>query len=246
MSSPGDNLTGLADELADVTEEALGESTTEALDGSADKSADGGGAGTADARDAAPLSPVSAPDFDADWSVRRIVWTMVPLLAGLSVLQMGSGVVLETFEDTLLENPALLVLVPVQIGTAGNLASIMCSRFSTQLHLGTYEPTLSNPGVRANVGAVLALAATVFGAVGIAAWAIGTALGGTLGLGEVLLISLVSGMLLALLVVVVSVASVEASYRLGINPDDTTIPIVTNVCDITGVLILFAVVAVVL
>ena len=198
-----------------------------------------------DSRDASPPATGASADFDADWSVRRIVWTMVPLLAGLSVLQMASGVVLETFEETLLENPALLVLVPVQIGTAGNLASIMCSRLSTQLHLGTYEPSLSNPGVRANVGAVIALAATVFGAVGIAAWAIGTALGGTLGLGQVLLVSLVSGMLLALLVVVISVASVEASYRMGINPDDTTIPVVTNVCDITGVLILFAVVAVV-
>lgn len=238
MSGAGDDLTGLADEFADTTEETLGESAADALDGTADESAAGGDEPTA-------LSPVAATDFDADWSVRRIVWTMVPLLAGLSVLQMGSGVVLETFEDTLLENPALLVLVPVQIGTAGNLASIMCSRLSTQLHLGTYEPSLSNPGVRANVGAVIGLAATVFGAVGIAAWAIGTAFGGTLGFGQVLLISLVSGMLLALLVVVVSVASVEASYRMGINPDDTTIPVVTNVCDITGVLILFAVVAVV-
>ncbi|MWV63475.1 ABC transporter permease [Halorubrum sp. JWXQ-INN 858] len=171
---------------------------------------------------------------------------MVPLLAALSVLQLVSGSVLETFEETLLENPALLVLVPVQIGTAGNLASIMCSRLTTQLYLGTYEPSLSNPGVRANVVAVFGLAATVFGAVGIAAWAIGTVLGGVLGLGEVLFISLLSGLLLAVLVVTTSIVSVEASYRIGLNPDDTTIPIVTNVCDITGVLILFAVVSIVL
>ncbi|WP_418283201.1 magnesium transporter [Halorubrum sp. DTA98] len=171
---------------------------------------------------------------------------MVPLLAGLSVLQLVSGSVLESFEETLLVNPALLVLVPVQIGTAGNLASIMCSRLTTQLYLGTYEPSLSNPGVRANVGAVFALSGTVFGAVGVAAWAIGVAFGGSLGLGRVLFISLVSGMLLALLVVISSIVAVEASYRVGLNPDDTTIPIVTNVCDIAGVLILFAVVAVVL
>jgi len=180
-----------------------------------------------------------------EWAVRRIVWTMVPLLAALSVLQLVSGSVLEGFEETLLQYPALLVLVPVQIGTAGNLASIMCSRLTTQLYLGTYEPSLSNPGVRANVGAVFALAGTVFGLVGIAAWAIGLVLGGALGLGSVLLISLVSGMLLAVLVVVASIVSVEASYRIGLNPDDTTIPVVTNVCDVLGVLILFAVVSVV-
>ena len=181
-----------------------------------------------------------------DWSTRTIVVTMVPLLAGLSVLQMVSGGVLEVYEDVLLENPSLLVLVPVQIGTAGNLGSIMCSRLSTQLHLGTLEMRADNPDVRANSGAVLALGLTVFVLVGVAAWAIGTVLGGVLTLVEVLTISLLSGMLLAVIVVVFSLVAVQTSYRLGYNPDDTTIPIVTNVCDITGVLILFAVVAVVL
>jgi mgtE-like transporter len=181
-----------------------------------------------------------------EWSIRRIVRTMVPILAALSVLQLVSGTVLETYEALLVQNPALLVLIPVQIGTAGNLASITCSRLTTQLYLGTYELHPSNPDLRANTGAVFALAGTVFGAVGVAAWAIGVALGGTLGLGRVLFVSLVSGLLLAVLVVVTSVAAVEASYRVGLNPDDTTIPVVTNVCDIAGVLILFAVVSVVI
>jgi len=184
-------------------------------------------------------------EYVDEWSIRRIVRTMIPLLAALSVLQLVSGTVLETYEETLVANPALLVLVPVQIGTAGNLASITCSRLTTQLYLGTYELSASNPDLRANVGAVFALAGTVFGAVGVAAWGIGVALGGTLGLGRVLLVSLVSGLLLAVLVVVASVAAVEASYRVGLNPDDTTIPVVTNLCDIAGVLVLFAVVSVV-
>ncbi|MFT4904702.1 MAG: mgtE-like transporter [Natronomonas sp.] len=181
-----------------------------------------------------------------DWTTRSMVATMVPLLVALSVLQMVSGSVLEAYEEVLLTNPSLLILVPVQIGTAGNLGSIMCSRLSTQLHLGTFEFRLDNPDIRANSGAVLALGLTVFVLVGIAAWAIGQALGGTLTLLEVMTISLMSGMLLAVFVVVVSLVSVYTSYRLGYNPDDITIPVVTNVCDITGVLILFAVVGLVL
>jgi len=191
---------------------------------------------------------VTEPESTAvdEWSIRRIVRTMIPLLAALSVLQLVSGTVLETYEEILLQYPALLVLVPVQIGTAGNLASITCSRLTTQLYLGTYELSPANPALRANAGAVFGLAATVFGAVGVAAWAIGLALGGSLALGRVLLISLVSGMALAALVVVASVAAVEVSYRVGLNPDDTTIPVVTNLCDVAGVLILFGVVSVVL
>lgn len=181
-----------------------------------------------------------------DWSTRTMVATMVPLLIGLSILQMVSGGVLEAYEDVLLENPSLMILVPVQIGTAGNLGSIMCSRLSTQLHLGTFELSADNPDVRANVGAIMALGITVFVLVGVAAWGIGNALGGALSLAQVLVISLASGVLLAGFVVAFSLFAVHTSYRLGYNPDDVTIPIVTNVCDITGVLILFGVVAVVL
>jgi len=184
--------------------------------------------------------------LEDEWSIRRMVVTMVPLLAGLSILQMVSGSVLELFEDILLETPSLLILVPVQIGTAGNLGSIMCSRLSTQLHLGTFEFSPRNDDVQSNSLAIFGLGFTVFTLVGIAAWAIGGALGGTLSFVEVMTISLVSGMLLCAFVVVLSLVSVYGSYRLGYNPDDTTIPVVTNVADITGVLILFGVVSIVL
>lgn len=215
---------------------SLGESTSapSSLGESTSASEEGSGGGSDGDR-----------EYVDEWSIRRIVRTMIPLLAALSVLQLVSGTVLETYEQTLVRNPALLVLVPVQIGTAGNLASITCSRLTTQLYLGTYELRPSNPDLRANVGAVFALAGTVFGLVGVAAWGIGAALGGTLGLGRVLLVSLVSGLLLAVLVVAASVAAVEISYRVGLNPDDTTIPVVTNLCDVAGVLILFAVVSLV-
>ena len=217
----GDDLTGMSESLGDLYEEYVG-----ADDDSSDR--------------------IGSNGVERDWQVTPMVVTMVPLLAALSVLQMVSGSVLEAFEEVLLTNPALLILVPVQIGTAGNLGSIMCSRLSTQLHLGTFEFTADNPELRSNAGAVLGLGLTVFSLVGVAAWAIGRALGGTLGLMDVLTISLASGTLLTVFVVVVSTLAVSTSYRLGYNPDDTTIPVVTNVCDITGVLILFAVITVVL
>lgn len=217
----GDDLTGLGEVLGDVYDDL---------------------AGTPD-----PAVDLLQPEIlDREWAISRMVITMVPLLIALSILQMVSGTVLERFEDVLLTHPALLILVPVQIGTAGNLGSIMCSRLSTQLHLGTFNLSMDNPDVKANSGAVIGLGLTVFAVVGVAAWAIGRALGGSLGLWQVLTISLGSGALLAAFVVVTSLVAVSTSYRLGYNPDDTTIPVVTNICDITGVLILFGVVTLVL
>lgn len=185
--------------------------------------------------------PVTAPVVDVldDWALRRIVGTMLPILFATSVLQMASGGVLQTFEEQLLTEPALLILVPVMIGTAGNLGSILCSRLSTQLHLKGVEASPRDPTVRANGLAVLGLALAIFTALGLASWAIGRALGGGLGLAPLLAITLTSGLLLAVWVVLLSVVAVLASYNMGYNPDDTTIPIVTNVCDVTGVFILF-------
>lgn len=175
------------------------------------------------------------------WSVRSIVATMMPLLIALSVLEMGSGFVLETLEETYLDNPVLLILVPVMIGMGGNLGSILSSRLTTRLHLGTLSFSPYNSDLRTNVIAILALAATVFSALGVAAYAIGRLLGEPMGLGRLLTITLVSGMTLAVLAVALSIAAAYVSYRLGLDPDDTTIPVVTNVCDILGVVVLSAV-----
>jgi len=167
---------------------------------------------------------------------------MMPLLVVLSVLEMGSGFVLHELEQTFLDRPTLLVLVPVMIAMGGNLGSILSARLSTRLHLGTLTFSLRDPVILTNVTAVFALAATVFTALGVSAYALTlmpvVSAGGGMTLRETLVVSVVSGMALAGVAVALSVSATYASYRMGLNPDDTTIPVVTNLCDILGVLIL--------
>ncbi|MDZ7689507.1 MAG: magnesium transporter [Halobacteriales archaeon] len=176
------------------------------------------------------------------WSVRAIVGTMLPVLVVLSVLEMGSGLVLHELEQTFLDRPTLLVLVPVMIAMGGNLGSILSSRLSTRLHLGTLNFSLRDPVILTNVVAVLALALTVFTALGVSAYALSLIpvvdVGGGMTLRETFLVSVVSGMLLAVVAVVLSISMTFVSYKLGFDPDDTTIPVVTNLCDILGVVIL--------
>jgi mgtE-like transporter len=185
-----------------------------------------------------------------DWSVRSIVLTMMPVLVVLSMLEMGSGYVLHELERTFLDRPTLLVLVPVMIAMGGNLGAILSSRLSTRLHLGTLDFSPRDPTILTNVVAVLALAATVFAALGVSAYLLTLVplveIGGGMTLRETVTVSFVSGMALAVVAVVLSVSATYVSYRLGLDPDDTTIPVVTNLCDILGVLILAAVSLVVL
>ncbi len=180
------------------------------------------------------------------WSIRSIVTTMFPILLVLSLLEMGSGYVLEALEETYLSNPTLLVLVPVMIGMGGNLGAILSSRLSTRLHLGLLEFDPRDEVLWTNVLAIMGLAATIFSALGVAAWTVGQVVAEPMALGDLMLISIVSGLLLAVIAIVLSIAATYISYTQGLDPDDTTIPVVTNVCDILGVIVLSGVAIVVL
>jgi len=179
-------------------------------------------------------------DFDAQWSVPGIVRTMFPILLVLTAIELGSGLVLDTFEGTLLRYPSLLVLVPVTIGMAGNLGSVLAARLSTAFHLGLLSFEATDDRLAGNAVATVGLAVTIFPLVGAGAWGVQTALGGTaLPLPTVVLVALLSGSLLAALAIVVTTVTTYASYRFGLDPDDVVIPVVTNVCDVLGVVVLF-------
>jgi mgtE-like transporter len=182
----------------------------------------------------------------AEYSVGRIVRTMLPLLAVLTAVELGSGIVLDTFESTLLRYPSLLVLVPVTIGMAGNLGSVLAARLSTAFHLGLLSFAPTDDRLAGNAVATLAVSLTVFPAVGAGAWGIQTLIGGTaLPLSTVVLVALGSGFVLAVFAILVTILTTYAAYRFSLDPDEVVIPVVTNVCDVLGVLVLFGVVRVV-
>jgi mgtE-like transporter len=166
---------------------------------------------------------------------------MLPVLLALTLVEVGSGLVLGRFESQLLRYPTLLALVPVTIGTAGNLGSILAARLSTAFHLGTLSFDPADEQLAGNAVATLALALSIFPLVGVGSWGL-TALAGSVQLspGTVLAISLSAGIALAVLAVAVTVTVTYVAYRLGLDPDDVVIPVVTNTCDVLGVVVLFA------
>lgn len=179
------------------------------------------------------------------WEARSILVNSFPLLVALSVVVLYAGLVLEDAGDLLAEFGSLAVMVPVMIATGGNLGAILSSRLSTRLHLGTTAFDPRDRTLWANVAAILALAATLFTALALGAWLIERLVGVGSGAGptllELLTIALASGMSVAVVAVAFSLAATYGSYRLGIDPDDTTVPVVTNLVDVFGTVIFVAV-----
>jgi mgtE-like transporter len=180
------------------------------------------------------------------WNWKQIVTTTFPLLVGLSIIVLIAGIRLEDSQEFLAEYGVLGLMVPTMIDMGGNLGAILSARLSTRFHLGTTELDPRDRVLWANVCAILALAATIFTALAVGAYLLGTVVGSTLSLSTLLLISLVSGMSIAVIAIVFSFVTTYVSYRLGIDPDDTTIPVVTNVVDVFGMIIFLGVAALVL
>lgn len=181
-----------------------------------------------------------------EWRVGAITRAMLPVLIILTMVEIGSGLVLGSFESTLLRYPALLVLVPVTIGTAGNLGSILAARLSTAFHLGTLAFSSVDEILAGNAVATVFQSLTVFPLIGMGAWGLAAiTVGSDLDPRTVVVVAVISGGLLSVLAVVVTVIATYAAYRLELDPDDIVIPVVTNTCDVLGVLVLFGVVKVV-
>ena len=180
------------------------------------------------------------------WETKTIVTNMFPLLVVLCVIVLWAGITLEDAEELLEQYGLLAVMVPTMVDMGGNLGAILSSRLSTRFHLGTTKIDLKDRVLWANIAAVLGLAATIFTALALGAWAIGQVIGAPLGLSTLLVISLTSGMAVAVIAVVFSLLATYGSYKLGVDPDDTTIPIVTNVVDVCGMIIFIGVSSLVL
>lgn len=179
------------------------------------------------------------------WSVRSITASLLPILLILTVVELVGGLTLGAFEMRLLRFPTLLVLVPVTIGTAGNLGSVLSARLSTAFHLGTLSFDIQDDDIVGNALTTIALALTVFPIVGIGAWTITTLLGtARLALVNVVAIALASGIVLAGVTIFVAVTATYLAYNLELDPDNVVIPVVTNVCDVLGVLVLIGVIEV--
>jgi mgtE-like transporter len=176
------------------------------------------------------------------WRYRSILRATLPVLAILTAVEIGSGVVLDSFESTLLTRPSLLILVPVVIGTGGNLGSVLAATLSTAFHLGRVDFVPDDPVLAGSALATVALALTAFPLVGVGAWGLATlTVGAGLSLPTVVLVATASGAMLSILAVGVTVTATYLAYRFGWDPDDVVLPVVTNTCDVLGVVVLYLV-----
>jgi mgtE-like transporter len=172
--------------------------------------------------------------------LRRIVRSSLPVLtlaAGVSTL---AGVVLERRLGTFSALPALLILVPAHLSSAGALGGILSGRLSSQLLLGLAPPTAIPAGAaRYDLALVAGLSVPIFALNGLGAVGVAHLLGtDSPGTGYMVAASLLAGALAMVVVVGIAYYGTIAAVRTGIDPDTYGIPLVSSTVDLVGALTL--------
>jgi len=179
-----------------------------------------------------------------DAAVKRILTESIPMLFICGVIDIIAGLTLDLKLEHLIALPAILVIIPPFLGESNALGGILSARLSSMLHIGTVEPkSLPDRLVSANFVVIYLLSAVLFLFVGLLAYIASIRLGvPTPHLVNLLAISFLGGMLVTTFLNLASYYIAILSFRFGLDPDNDTIPLITCLTDVMGVLcLLFAI-----
>ncbi|MEX2393565.1 MAG: magnesium transporter [Actinomycetota bacterium] len=171
---------------------------------------------------------------------RRTLRESLPILAATSCLALGAGVLVETRVEHFTTFPAFLVLIPPLLSDSGALAATLSSRLASKLHLGALEPKGFIHGLALlDTSIVLLFGAWVFILVGIGAHYAAAAIGlASPGLGTMIKVGMTAGIGATLVLAVIAYYVAVATYRLGLDPDNHGVPMVTSTSDLTAMIAL--------
>ena len=172
--------------------------------------------------------------------LRQIVRESLPVLVVALVLSTLAGIAVEKQLAIFAALPALLVLQPAFVSSAGALGGILSSRVATNLHLGLVEPEM-RPGREARRDALLVLLIgfPIFLFNGIGADLVARLIGSASpGMGWMVLASLIGGLAAVLFVIALAYYGTIGAWRVDVDPDTYGIPVVTASVDFVGVVAL--------
>jgi len=184
----------------------------------------------------------------SDAAVRRILIESIPMLFICAVLGTLAGITLDSRLESLIAIPAILVILPSFLGENNALSGILSARLSSMLHIGTVNPKRVPDKVAfSNFLVIFLLSVFIFPFVGALAYMVCILLGiSTPNLVKMLSISLLGGILCTTFLNLASYYIAILSFRFGMDPDNDTIPLITSLTDVVGVLCLLFVMHIIL
>lgn len=169
---------------------------------------------------------------------RRILRESLPILAVAGTVDILAGLVVESRLERFLVLPALLVLIPPYLEGQGALGAILSSRLASKLHLGAIGPRLRPESVAWLDASIVFLFSVVnWVLTGVAAHLAAGLIGlSSPGMVDMVGITVLAGLIATVPLIVVAYYTAVATFRLGLDPDNHGIPMITSSMDFVGVI----------
>jgi mgtE-like transporter len=166
----------------------------------------------------------------------RIVRQSLPVLVVSTALATVAGIFMGMTEEMLIAFSTVLLLIPVFNAEGGNLGGILSSRLTSAYHLGMIKMGRRPEGeTKTNFSCTLLLSVLIFPTLGFLAYVVSKAFGmDALGFGDIIFICLVAGLFTTILAIFVTYYFTYFFVKIGVDPDNVTIPMITSVMDVFG------------
>jgi mgtE-like transporter len=169
-------------------------------------------------------------------ALRRIVRESLPFLVQAGLVSTLAGITIQSRIGALAAEPALLIVIPPLLSLSGSLAGILSARVSTKLHLGLVDPSRMAVGpVAPDLMLVFMISLPIYLVLGVAADVL-AALAGLASPGVVQMLELVmlAGVMATAVTCVLAYGAALVTYRLGWDPDNNGVPLVSSASDFLG------------
>jgi mgtE-like transporter len=168
---------------------------------------------------------------------RRAIFEMTGVILLTPLLDILAGTVVQPRIDHFAAFPALLVIIPPLVSNAGALGGILSSRLSSKLHLGLIAPRMWPERLAwADASLTMATGLVAFTLVGTLGFVYGEVVHKSLGAGVMIGGTVLTGIITTFIAIFVAYYVAVLSSRFGLDPDNQSVPIITSVMDLAGVI----------
>jgi mgtE-like transporter len=167
---------------------------------------------------------------------RRAILEMTGVILLTPLFDIAAGTLVQPHIKRFAASPALLAILPPLVSNAGALGGILSSRLSSKLHLGVISAkTVPEAVAFLDAGLVFVSGLFAFAAVGTIGYVYGLFRGEDLGPSVMIGGTLLTGMIATVISCLVGYYVAVLSSRFGLDPDNQSVPIITSVMDLAGV-----------
>jgi mgtE-like transporter len=167
---------------------------------------------------------------------QEILRQALPIAMLAILISTFSGLVLSASFDGLLAGTIFLIMVPAFNGQGGSMGSVLGSRVTSAAYLGQHKLTVRPNSLAVTSSITLWLISLlVFGVLGAGGIFIGWLTGSDLPLLlQLTMILILGASLITLITSAVAYYIASLSFKMGLDPDNAVIPILTASMDVVG------------